>query len=219
VLGIIVSDMVLYFWRIALYISHSQTPSFIKQIRNVEILADEEIAVSFSSTQGITPEPTSYGTLLVITSERLISFTESNNQKEALIVPIADIDGITVKHGYNKTWTLLQGILTIISGLFLYLAISYWVTGQWNGPLVPIINIDLGPLVVLVVVALILWLGSKYYFGRRSGNLMLQGGSWVVSIPAKGPKLESQMYELTNLIFSKKSQRLINHTQNSPIQD
>jgi hypothetical protein len=211
--------MVVYLWRIALYIAHSHTPSFIKQIRNVELLVDEEIAASFSSTKGIVPEPTSYGTLLVITSERLISFTESNNQKESLIVPLEDLDGVTVKHGYRKNWSLLQRILMIISGLFLYLALSYWVTGQWNGPSVPLINIDLGPLVVLVVIASTLWLGSKFYFGRQRGNLMFQGGSWMVSIPATGPNSESQMYELTNLIFSERSRMLANRTLYRPIPD
>ena len=211
--------MVVYLWRIALYIAHSRTHSFIKQIRNVQLLVDEKIAASFSSTKGIVPEPTSYGTLLVITSERLLSFTESNNQREALIVPLEDLDGVTVKHGYRKNWSLLQGILMIIAGLFLYLALSYWVTGQWNGPSVPIINIDLGPLVVLVVIALTLWLGSKFYFGRQRGNLMLQGGSWVVSIPATGPNSESQMYELTNLIFSERSRMITNRDLYRPIPD
>ena len=107
-----------------MYIAHSRTHSFIKQIRNVQLLVDEKIAASFSSTKGIVPEPTSYGTLLVITSERLLSFTESNNQREALIVPLEDLDGVTVKHGYRKNWSLLQGILMIIAGLFLYLALS-----------------------------------------------------------------------------------------------
>ncbi|MEC9308953.1 MAG: hypothetical protein VX966_05550 [Chloroflexota bacterium] len=202
-----------------MYIARSHAHSFIKQIRNVELLADETIAASFSSTKGIVPEPTSYGTLLVITSERLLSFTESNNQREALIVPLEDLDGITVKHGYRKNWSLLQGILMIISGLFLYLALSYWVTGQWNGPSVPLINIDLGPLVVLVVIALTLWLGSKFYFGRRRGNIMFQGGNWVVSIPATGPDSESQMYELTNLIFSERSRMLTNRDLCKPIPD
>ena len=202
-----------------MYIAHSHSHSFIKQIRNVELLADEEITASFSSTKGIVPEPTSYGTLLVVTSERLLSFTESNNQREALIVPLEDLDGVTVKHGYRKNWSLLQGILMIISGLFLYLALSYWVTGQWNGPSVPLINIDLGPLVVLVVIALTLWLGSKFYFGRRRGSLMFQGGNWVVSIPATGPNSESQMYELTNLIFSERSRMLTNRILYKPIPD
>ena len=186
-----------------MYIEEPQPHSFLKKVRKIAILHDEDIILSFSSQQGLVSEPTSNGELLIVTSERALSFTDDRGNRAGQVIRLEDVDEIIVTNVKKNYWNLYQAIFMTISGLFIYLCLAYWITGKWNGPTVPIINIDAGPLILLIAILVCFWLISQHYYRQKNASITLRGRSWSITTSAGGPKSESDLYELANVLSAK----------------
>lgn len=181
--------------------------SYLTQVRNVGLLSDEEVVCLFAPDAGIVSEPTSSGRLLVTTNQRIISFAEGQSDQDTMLIPVEELKGVSVMSGSRNSLSWTQGLLMIVGGLVVYLAVSYWLTTRFDGPSVPLINIDLAPLLVLLAVLTGGWIAWQHYFASESGAVKFQGSDWSFSLPYPGGTAGDEVYQMINLIFSARNGR------------
>ncbi len=161
----------------------------------------------FSPSDGVITEPTAAGPLLITTSQRIISFSEDPDERETMLFPVEELKGITVKNGSANSLTLWQGLVMIAGGLILYFVVSYWLTGKIEGPRLPLINIDLGPFVILIGILAGAWFAWKHYFASAGGLVYLQGSNWGFSFSYQWDHAADEVYKLVNTIFDARNAR------------
>jgi len=94
-------------------------------------------------------------------------------------------------------------LLLIIGGIFL----AYWLTGQFSGPSVPVLKMDTGPLLVLIVVLIGLVLIGRYYFAKEDGSVIFQGSNWVFAFPYRSDRAGQDIYQVVNSVFAARQAR------------
>jgi hypothetical protein len=67
---------------------------------------------------------------------------------------------------------------------------------------VPLINIDLAPLLVLLAVITGGWIAWQHYFASESGEIKFQGCDWSINFPYPGETAGAEVYRMINLVFS-----------------
>ena len=187
--------------------SYLPPESYLTQIRDVALLSREKIIHVFSPQDGLVDEPTGTGRLLITTNLRILSFSQGEDNNETLLVPVEELKGVVVKNRMRNSASLLQGLLMMVGGVIIYLVISYWLTGRFNGPNVPVINLDVGPLLVLLALLGIGWIVGKHYFSRESGSVTFQGSNWAFTFPFVGKKAGGEVYQVVNTVFATRDSR------------
>lgn len=182
-------------------------PSYLTRIRNVGLLSGEKVVSLFSPSEGVIAEPTAAGPLLITTNQRIISFSQDQDDRETMLFPVEELKGITVKNGSANSLTLWQGLLMIVGGLILYFVVSYWLTGKLEGPSLPLIDIDLGPFVLLIGILAGAWFTWKHYSAPAGGLVYLQGSNWGFSFSYQGEQAADEVYQLVNTIFDARNAR------------
>ena len=182
-------------------------PSYLTRIRNVGLLSGEKVVSLFSPSEGVIAEPTVTGPLLITTNQRIISFPEAQDDRGTMLFPVEELKGITVKNGSANSLTLWQGLLMIAGGLILYFVVSYWLTGKLEGPRLPLIDIDLGPFVLLIGILAGAWFTWKHYSAAAGGLVYLQGSNWGFSFSYQGEQAADEVYQLVNTIFDARNAR------------
>jgi len=162
-----------------LYAGYHRPESYLTQIRDVPLLPEEKVTHVFLSEDGLIKEPTAAGRLLITTNQRIISFAQGERHNETVLVPVEEFTGVVVKKSARNSGSLIQGLLLLVAGLFIYLIISYWFTGRFDGPKIPLINLDAGPLIILVGLLWGGWLVGRHYFTRGDGWVTFRGSDWV----------------------------------------
>lgn len=181
--------------------------SYLTQVRDVSLLDGEKVTHVFSPHEGLLQEPSSAGRLLITTTHRIISFSDGQGNQETLLVPIEELKGVMVKKGARNPNSLVQGLIFIVSGLIIYFVLSYWMTGRFEGPSMPIINIDLGPLVILLGLIGAGWLLGKHYFAGEGGSITFQGSNWAFSFPSANEKASGEVNQLVKTVFTTRNSR------------
>ena len=181
--------------------------SYITHIREVALLSGERIIQVFCPDRGLTQEPPVRGKVLITTDQRIIAFSRDDDRNETYLVPIEELKGVALKTGDRSYGSLFQGLLLIIGGIFLYLVVAYWLTGKFTGPSVPVINMDTGPLMVLIVVLTGLVLIGRYYFARENGSVIFQGSSWMFAFPYQSEGARHDIYQVVNWVFAARQAR------------
>ena len=182
-------------------------PSYLTRIRNVGLLSGEKVVSLFSPSEGVIAEPTAAGPLLITTNQRIISFSKDQDDRETMLFPVEELKGITVKNGSANSLALWQGLVMIAGGLILYFVVSYWLTGKLEGPRLPLIDIDLGPFVLLIGILAGAWLAWKHYSASAGGLVYLQGSNWGFSFSYQGEQAADEVYKLVNTIFDARNAR------------
>ena len=119
---------------------------YLTQIRNVGLLPGEWVNHVFCPDRGLVPEPPGAGQALVATNRRILAFNLGEQKSDTFIAPLDDLRGVSLNPGMRNPGSVLQGTLLILGAMFIYLVLAYWLTGTFEGPNVPFINIDLGAL-------------------------------------------------------------------------
>jgi hypothetical protein len=190
-----------------LFSTYQRRDSYLTQIRDVSLLQGEKVTHVFSPQNGLVEEPSATGRLLIATSHRIISFSNDQGNHETLLVPVEELKGVMVKRGARNPNSLIQGLIMGVSGLIIYFVLSYWITARFDGPTVPIINIDLAPLIILLGLLVAGWLLGKHYFTREGGSVTFQGSNWVFTFPFTGEKASSEVHQLVKTVFTTRSSR------------
>jgi hypothetical protein len=171
------------------------------------VFTREKVIHVFSPQDGLIDEPVGTGRLLIVTNLRILTFSQGQDNNETLIVPVEELKGVVVKNGTRNAASLFQGLLMMAGGVIIYLVVSYWLTGQFDGPTVPLINLDVGPLIVLLALLGVGWLIGKHYFVREGGAVTFQGSNWTFTFPFVGEKAEQEVYQVVNTVFATRNSR------------
>lgn len=190
-----------------MFTSYQPPNSYLTQIRDVALLSQEKVVHAFSPHNGLIGEPTGTGQLLITTNLRILSFSQGEDNNEILLVPIDELKGVVVKNGRRNTASLFQGLLMMVGGVIIYLVVSYWLTGRFDGPTVPFINLDVGPLIVLLALLGVAWVIGKHYFMREAGSVTFQGSNWTFTFPFTGEKAGADIYQVVNTVFTTRNSR------------
>ncbi len=181
--------------------------SYITHVREVALLSGERIIQVFCPDRGLTQEPPVRGKVLITTNQRILAFSRDDDRNDTYLVPIEELKGVAMKTGDRSYGSLFQGLLLIIGGIFLYLVLAYWLTGQFTGPSVPVLNMDTGPLMVLIVVLIGLVVIGRYYFAREDGSVIFQGSNWVFAFPYRSDLARQDIYQVVNSVFAARQAR------------
>ena len=90
----------------------------------------------------------------------------------------------------------------ILGAMFIYLVLAYWLTGTFEGPNVPIINMDLGALVVLAAAIVGAIYIGRQYFTRQWGTVTMHGTNWSFTFPFLGGAPGREIYQVINSAFA-----------------
>lgn len=175
--------------------------TYITHIRDVALLPGERVTHVFSPSQGLTEEPPVDGQVLITTNQRIMAFSQADGREETYLVPVEELKGVVVKTGSRASASLLQGMVLVVGGLFVYLLVSYWLTGQFDGPTVPIIRMDVGAIMVLLAIVAGVLLIGKYYFAKEAGSVTFQGSNWLFTFPYRSDGAREQVYQMVNTVF------------------
>ena len=176
--------------------------SYITHIRDVALLPGEQIRHVFSPYPGLTQEPPVRGKMLVTTNQRILAFSQEDGRRQTYLVPVEELKGVVVKSGGRSYASLFQGLLLVVGGIFVYLALAYWLTGQFNGPSVPVLNMDIGAILVLLALLIGVVLIGRYYLAKEDGSVIFQGSGWVFTFPYQGAQAGEEIYQVVNSVFA-----------------
>jgi hypothetical protein len=179
----------------------TRPPSYLTRIRGVPLLPQEWVSHSFTPTDGISPEPSAAGRLLVTTNQRIISFSQGQQGNETVLVPVEELNGVVVKPESRSSATLVQGLLLLAAGALIYLIGGYWLAGRLKGPNIPIINQDIWTLILLAALIWSGWLIWRHYFTKEQGQVTFQGGNWAFSFPYSGDKPTEEVQQVIRAAF------------------
>ena len=178
-----------------------QDVSYLTHIRDVALLPGERVTHVFSPSAGLSDEPPMEGHLLITTDQRILAFAQEDGKAQTHIVPVEELAGVLVRSGARGFGSLVQGLVLVVGGLLIYLVVSYWLTGHINGPSVPFIEMDAGPLLLLLAVIAGVVLVGRYYFVKDTGSVIFQGHNWLFAFPYHSDRSKLQVYQLVNTAF------------------
>lgn len=172
------------------------------RIRDIALLPGETVNHVFSPTLGLTQEPSVNGQLLIATNRRILAFCRNDGRNETYLVPVTELKAVAVQTRSRNFASIIQGTLLLLGGVFLYLAIAYWLAGRFHGPGVPWINMDIVPLLILIIglagaVAVV-----RHYFTKEDGSVTFQGVDWRFEFPYRGERAGQDLYQVVNSVFA-----------------
>ena len=175
---------------------------YLSQIRNVALLPGEWVNHVFCPMEGLVPEPPAAGQTLVATNQRILAFNLGDRKSDLFVAPLDDLRGVSLNPGVRSPGSVLQGTLLILGAMFIYLVLAYWLTGTFEGPNVPIINMDLGALVVLAAAIVGAIYIGRQYFTRQWGTVTMHGTNWSFTFPFLGGAPGREIYQVINSAFA-----------------
>ena len=177
-------------------------------IRGVSFRPEEEITHVFTPTDGLTEMVPASGPVLLLTQERLVAFCHADARRETYLVPVAEVKHVVVKTGSRSATNVAQGVLMVIAGIFIYLALGYWLTGQLGGPTIPVLHMDISSLIALVLVVSGMGMLAQVYFARLDGAITFQGEGLQFSFPFRGSSAQRHAFDLVNTTFEARRSKL-----------
>ena len=171
-------------------------------LRGVVLSGGEEIARVLVPDEGLVDALPRTGQALILTNRRIIAFRGVEGFRDTNIAVASDINQYSIRTGQRNWGAVLQGLLMMISGGFLYVVVAYWLTGQISGPNVPVINIDVAPLIALLIVLAGLLVLLQNYFTRPAGAIILRGPGVELSFPFRSALDLQQIYDFLDDVQS-----------------
>ena len=181
--------------------------SYLTQVRDVGLISGEKVVCLYAPKGGIVTEPTRSGRLLVATNQRIMSFDEDRGNQETMLIPIEDFKGVSVKSGSGNSLSPTQGLLMLAGGLVVYLVLSYWLVDRFHGPSLPIINLDVVPVILLLAMISAGWVAWQYYFASEGGAIKFLGSSWSFSLPYSRETSGEEIFQMINLMYAARNWR------------
>ena len=178
------------------------TRSYVTQIRDVALLDGEQVGHVFCPETGLTREPPATGRVLVTTNQRILAFSVDDGGRETFMVPVEELQGVSVKSAVRTPAALVQGIMLIAGAVLIYLMVSYWLVDRIQIREIPVINMSPGALLLFVAALIGAFLIGKHYFTKEEGAVTFQGGNWTFSFPYKGDDATIEIYQVVNSVFA-----------------
>ena len=96
--------------------------------------------------------------------------------------------------------------MIMVGGAFLYLIVGYWLAGQISGPNVPVLNIDVAPLIALLIILAGLFILLQNYFTRPAGAMIFHGDGMEIAFPFRSSLELEQVYDFVDLAQQQRTQ-------------
>ncbi len=183
------------------------TRNYLSRVRGIALMPGERVARVFSLQDGMLEEPSGSGELLIATNQRILFFKDEKSVREATLLPIEELSGITVDTAEKGTLSPVRGILTMVAALAFYFLVAYWFAGQVDGPGLPGINMDFIPFVLLAGVLVGAWLYWRHNVRRAGGRVTLQGSSWNLSFTVLGAEKIPDINAVAECLFLCREER------------
>ena len=156
----------------------------------------------FSADLGLADEPPEAGKVLITTNRRILAFTEREGRNETFVTFVEELKGVALKSSSRRGGSMLQGLLLAAGGIFLYVAVAYWLAGRLGGPNVPILSMDLGPFILLIVAMLGAAFAGRYLYGQGDASVTFQGSNWTFVFSYRGDLAGEEIYRVVNTLFA-----------------
>ena len=165
-----------------------------QSIRELPLLEGEAVEVRYVPYDGLVPDTPDKGHLLILTNQRVISFLQSDGTKETNLVPLEELNGVSVKTLSSGLRHLSQGLVTIVIGIVIYFIVGYTLDSQAIGAAVGGTLWFVGFLFI-----------ARYFFWEEEGSVTFQGGRLELTFPYKSTRASADIYNLVNRFFQLKS--------------
>ena len=170
------------------------------RIRGVVLARGEEITRALLPDEGLSNSIPTSGQALILTNRRLIAFRGLEGFRDTHLVKLSEISQSSVRTGQRNWTAILQGILMMVAGGFLYLVVGYWLAGQISGPNVPVLNIDVAPLIALLIILAGLLILLQNYFTRPAGAVAFRGAGVEIAFPFRSALDLGQIYDFVEMV-------------------
>ena len=170
------------------------------RIRGLALSRGEEINKVLLSDEGLSDTLPPSGEALILTNRRLIAFRGVEGFRDTHMARTSDITQFSVRTGQRNWTAMLQGILMMVGGAFLYLVVGYWLAGQISGPNVPVLDIDVAPLIALLIILAGLLVLLQNYFTRPAGAVIFRGAGIELAFPFRSALDLNQIYRFVELV-------------------
>ncbi len=169
-------------------------------IRGVPLFGDEEIIRVLLPDVGLSDTVPPSGQALVLTGRRLIALPGGEGFRDMHITKTADIRQYSVRAGQRNWAAIVQGLLLMTGGGFLYLLVGYWLAGSISGPNIPVLNMDVAPLIALLIILAGLLMLLQNYFTRPASAVTFRGWGFELAFPFRSALDVKQIYEFVDLV-------------------
>ncbi len=176
------------------------------RLRGVRLAAGEETTLVFLPDEGLVDEVPPSGQALILTNRRLIAFRGVEGFRDTHLAMASEIAQCSVRTGQRNWGAILQGLMVMVGGAFLYLVVGYWLAGQVSGPNVPVLNIDVAPLIALLIILAGLLILASNYFTRPAGAIIFHGHGVEIAFPFRSSLDLRQVYDFVDLAHSARRQ-------------
>ena len=177
------------------------------RLREVALEPDEAISLVFVPDKGMVDEVPRAGQALILTNHRLIAFRGVEGFRDTHMALASEISQCSVRTGQRNWGAILQGLMIMVGGGFLYLIVGYWLAGQVSGPNVPVLNIDVAPLIALLIVLAGLFVLASNYFTRPAGALVFHGAGVEIAFPFRSSLALGEVYDFVDRAHSERRRR------------
>jgi hypothetical protein len=175
-------------------------------IRGVPLSRDEEVVKVFLPNEGLASAVPQTGQAMILTSQRLIAFRGVEGFRDTHYALTSEISQCSVRTGQRNWAAVLQGLMIMSGGGFLYLVVGYWLAGRISGPNVPLLNIDVAPFITLLIILAGLLILLQNYFTRPAGAVIFHGVGVEIAFPFRSSLDLSQVYEFVDKTHAKRRQ-------------
>ena len=172
------------------------------RLREVALARDEAVSLVFLPDKGLVDEVPRSGQALILTNHRIIAFRGVEGFRDTHIALASEISQCSVRTGQRNWGAILQGLMIMVGGGFLYLIVGYWLAGQVSGPNVPVLNIDVAPLIALLIILAGLFILASNYFTRPAGALIFRGTGVEIAFPFRSSLALGEVYDFVDRAHS-----------------
>ena len=172
------------------------------RLREVPLAPDEQVSLVFLPDEGLVDAVPRSGQALILTNRRLIAFRGVEGFRDTHMALASEISQCSVRTGQRNWGAILQGLMIMVGGAFLYLIVGYWLAGQVSGPNVPVLNIDVAPLIALLIVLAGLFILASNYFTRPAGAIIFRGAGVEVAFPFRSSLALREVYDFVDRAHS-----------------
>ena len=172
------------------------------RLREVALARDEAVSLVFLPDKGLVDEVPRSGQALILTNHRIIAFRGVEGFRDTHMALASEISQWSVRTGQRNWGAILQGLMIMVGGGFLYLIVGYWLAGQVSGPNVPVLNIDVAPLIALLIILAGLFILASNYFTRPAGALIFRGTGVEIAFPFRSSLALGEVYDFVDRVHS-----------------
>lgn len=172
------------------------------RLREVALSRDEAVSLVFLPDKGLVDEVPRSGQALILTNHRIIAFRGVEGFRDTHMALASEISQWSVRTGQRNWGAILQGLMIMVGGGFLYLIVGYWLAGQVSGPNVPVLNIDVAPLIALLIILAGLFILASNYFTRPAGALIFRGTGVEIAFPFRSSLALGEVYDFVDRAHS-----------------